>query len=105
MHGKLPVLGFRIGVVGFCTDCNSIPPESRERLRGLDTLVLDALWEGDPHPTHYNVEQALEVVEDLRPRQTYFTHVSHRLDYDRTNARLPRGVELAYDGLQITIRG
>ncbi|MCA9054753.1 MAG: MBL fold metallo-hydrolase [Planctomycetaceae bacterium] len=104
MHGKLPVLGFRIGDVAFCTDCNSIPPESREILRGIDTLVLDALWEGDPHPTHYNVEQALEVVEDLQPRQTYFTHVSHRLDYDRTNARLPRGVELAYDGLQIPIR-
>ena len=104
MHGKLPVLGFRLGDVAFCTDCNSIPAESRERLQGLDTLVLDALWEGEPHPTHYNVEQALEVIEQLQPRRTYLTHVSHRLDYETTNAKLPKGVDLAYDGLRIEFR-
>lgn len=101
MHGKLPVLGFRVSDVAFCTDCNAIPPESRDRLQGLDTLILDALWSGDVHPTHYNVEQALEVIEQLRPRRTFLTHISHRLDHDRTNARLPAGVQLAYDGLQI----
>lgn len=101
LHGQLPVLGFRIGNVAFCTDCNSIPAESRELLAGLDTLILDALWEGDPHPTHYSVEQALEVIADLKPRQTYLTHVSHRLDYERMNDKLPKGVELSYDGQRI----
>lgn len=101
LHGQLPVLGFRLGDVAFCTDCNGIPPESRELLRGLETLVIDALWAGQVHPTHYNVEQALEVIADLRPRRAYLTHVSHRLDYDRTNAALPPGVELAYDGQRI----
>jgi phosphoribosyl 1,2-cyclic phosphate phosphodiesterase len=104
MHGKLPVLGFRLGDAAFCTDCNRIPPESAPLLEGLDTLVLDALWSGDPHPTHFNVEQALEVVERFRPRQTYLTHVSHRLEYEQTNARLPPHVQLAYDGQPIRFR-
>lgn len=104
LHGKLPVLGYRIGDVAFCTDCNAIPADSRPLLADLDTLVLDALWSGDPHPTHYNVEQALEVVEQLRPRRTFLTHISHRLDHERTNARLPPGVQLAYDGLRIEFR-
>lgn len=99
MHGRLPVLGFRIGRAAFCTDCNSIPTESWPLLEGLDTLVLDALWWDEQHPTHFNVQQALEVAARVRPRRTYLTHVSHRLDYDETNARLPAGVELAYDGL------
>ena len=63
-------------------------------------LVLDALRD-EPHATHFSIGQSLEVVERLKPRMTYFTHVSHTLDYDATNARLPSGVELSYDGLQI----
>ncbi|MFV0444068.1 MAG: MBL fold metallo-hydrolase [Planctomycetaceae bacterium] len=101
MHGKLPVLGFRIGNVAFCTDCNFIPEESRRWLRGIDTLILDALWEGNPHPTHYNVEQAIEVIAELQPRQTFLTHCSHRLDYEPTNAKLPSGIALSYDGQRI----
>jgi phosphoribosyl 1,2-cyclic phosphate phosphodiesterase len=103
MHGQLPVLGFRIGDVAFCTDCNAISEESWDTLRGLDTLVLDALWE-EEHPTHFNVRQAVAVIERLQPRRAYLTHVSHRLDYDETNARLPRGIELAYDGLQLPFK-
>jgi phosphoribosyl 1,2-cyclic phosphate phosphodiesterase len=102
MHGPLPVLGFRIGRVAFCTDCSLIPDETWPLLEGLDTLVLDALWE-EPHPTHFNVQQAVEVIERVRPRRAYLTHVSHRLDYDETNARLPEGIELAYDGQQVEI--
>lgn len=100
IHGRLPVLGFRIGNVAFCTDVSRIPDESWSKLEGLDTLVIDALRD-QPHETHFGIPQALEAVERLRPKQTYLTHVSHYLDYDSTNARLPAGVELSYDGLRI----
>jgi phosphoribosyl 1,2-cyclic phosphate phosphodiesterase len=101
-HGELPVLGFRINDVAFCTDVSRIPEESWPLLEGLDTLVLDALRE-KPHPTHFSVGQALAVVERVRPRQTYFTHIAHSLEHEATNARLPPGVELAYDGLRILL--
>lgn len=103
MHGRLPVLGFRIRNVAFCTDVSQIPPESMALLEGLDTLVLDALWK-EPHPTHFNVAQALEVIETLKPRQAFLTHVSHRLEYHKTNRSLPEHVKLAHDGLKIPIR-
>lgn len=99
-HGRLPVLGFRIGDVAFCTDVSRIPDESWPLLEGLDVLVLDALRD-DPHPTHFGIGQALDVVRRVKPRRAYFTHVSHLLEYEATNARLPEGVELAYDGLRI----
>lgn len=102
LHGRLPVLGFRINDVAFCTDVSHIPDESWPLLEGLDTLIVDALQD-QPHPTHFGIPQALEVVERVKPRRAYFTHVSHRLDYDSTNARLPSGVELAFDGLRIPL--
>jgi len=100
LHGKLEILGFRINDVAFCTDVSEIPEESWPLLEGLDTLVLDCLRD-TPHPTHFSVQQSLETVERLQPKQAYFTHVSHSLEYVATNARLPAGVELAYDGLKI----
>lgn len=100
LHGKLPVLGFRFNRVAFCTDVSEIPAESWPLLEGLDVLVLDALRHR-PHPTHFSLSQALEVVQRVQPRQTYFTHISHDLDHATTNAQLPTGVELAYDGLRI----
>lgn len=100
MHGRLPILGFRIGDVAFCTDVSEIPEESWAKLENLDVLVIDALRDR-PHPTHFSVPQALAAVERLRPRQTYFTHISHWLEHEETNARLPANVELAYDGLRI----
>jgi phosphoribosyl 1,2-cyclic phosphate phosphodiesterase len=102
MHGKLAVLGFRIKNVAFCTDVSRIPDESWPLLEGLDTLVLDALRD-KPHPTHFNVSQAIDVVKCLKPRQTYLTHIAHSLDHEATNARLPAGIELAYDGLTIPL--
>ena len=101
-HGRLPVLGFRLNDVAFCTDVSTIPDESWPLLTGLDVLVLDALRDA-PHPTHLSVPEALEVIERLRPRQAYLTHISHSLEHAATNARLPRGVELAYDGLRIPL--
>lgn len=102
MHGEMPVLGFRINNVAFCTDVSRIPDESWPLLEGLDTLVLDALRD-KPHPTHFSVGQALEVAARVRPRQTYLTHIAHSLEHEATNARLPPGVELAYDGLRISL--
>lgn len=100
IHGQRPILGFRINDVAFCTDVSHIPDESWPLLEGLDVLVIDALRER-PHPTHFSVGQALEVVERVQPKRTYFTHLSHSLGYEQTNAQLPSGVELAYDGLRI----
>ena len=100
MHGKLPVLGYRVGNVAFCTDVSRIPDESWPLLEGLDVLVIDALRD-KPHPTHFSVGECLEVVARVRPRRTFLTHISHSLEYNATNARLPAGVELAYDGLRI----
>lgn len=102
MHGKLPVLGFRIRNVAFCTDCSQIPDETWPLLEGLDVLVLDALWK-EPHPTHFNVAQAVNVIARLQPKQAFLTHVSHRLDYERTNSELPDGVRLSHDGQRIPI--
>ena len=101
-HGELAVLGFRINNVAFCTDVSRIPDESWPLLEGLDTLVIDALRD-KPHPTHFSVGQALAVAERVRPRQTYLTHIAHSLEHETTNARLPPGVELAYDGLRIAL--
>ena len=103
-HGRLPILGYRIGNVAFCTDVSSIPQESRPLLQGLDTLVIDAL-RYEPHPTHLSVDQALKWVRRLRPRRAILTHMSHDLDYETLKRELPEGVEPAYDGLKIPIRG
>ena len=100
MHGKLPVLGFRIGDVAFCTDVSFIPDESWPLLEGLDVLIIDALRD-EPHATHFGIPQALAAIDRVRPKRAYLTHVSHYLEYEETNARLPAGVELSYDGLRI----
>jgi phosphoribosyl 1,2-cyclic phosphate phosphodiesterase len=102
-HGPYcDVLGFRIGNVAYCTDTNNISDSSLDLLRDLDCLVLDAL-RFSPHPTHFNVEQALEVISELKPGRAYLTHLSHDLDYEEVNANLPDNIELAYDGLRIPL--
>lgn len=99
VHGPFDVLGFRIGNVAYCTDVSEIPRDSWQHLEGLDVLVLDALRER-PHPAHFSVDQALEVVRTVRPKQTWLTHIAHELGHEETNRRLPAGVALAYDGLK-----
>lgn len=101
-HGRFDVLGFRFGNVAYCTDTNVLPEESLERLQGLDVLVLDALRDR-PHPTHLSLEEAIATAEKLQAKQTYFTHMCHELEHEATNARLPDGMELAYDGLRIPL--
>ena len=103
MHGRLPVLAFRIGRFAYVTDCNEIPDQAMVQLRGLDVLVLGALRHKG-HPTHFTVDEALEVVAELAPRRTYFTHIAHDLDHQTTNDYLPEQVELAYDGLVLEVR-
>jgi phosphoribosyl 1,2-cyclic phosphate phosphodiesterase len=102
-HGpRFDVLGFRIGNVAYCTDVNVMPAESKALLQGLDVLVLDAL-RPNAHTTHFSLEEAVEVARELAPRQTYFTHMSHDLEHEATNAALPPGMALAYDGQRILL--
>jgi phosphoribosyl 1,2-cyclic phosphate phosphodiesterase len=99
-HGPSSVLGFRVGNLAYCTDVNRIPDESWRLLEDLDTLVLDAL-RFEPHPTHFSLQEALAVIERLKPRQTLFTHLSHGFDHATIDKILPAGVRLAYDGLNV----
>jgi phosphoribosyl 1,2-cyclic phosphate phosphodiesterase len=101
-HGRFRVLGFRFGNIAYCTDTNHIPPESLALLQGLDVLVLDSLRH-KPHPTHFSLEQAVEVAEGLAAKRTLFTHLSHDLEHEATNAAMPAGMELAYDGLRLPL--
>lgn len=102
-HGpNCKVLGFRIGNVAYCTDTNAIPAESMEKLRNLDVLIIDCLRR-ESHSTHFSLEEALAVTEELAPRRTLFTHISHDLEYGEVNASLPASVELAYDGMIVPL--
>ena len=101
-HGEMPILAFRVGNFAYVTDVSYIPPESLARLQGLELLILDAL-RFEPHPTHFNLEQALQLVQVLQPKRTLFTHLTHDFDYDAVNAQLPPGVELAYDGQVVEV--
>jgi phosphoribosyl 1,2-cyclic phosphate phosphodiesterase len=102
MHGSRPITGFRFGDFAYLTDTNHVPDAAWPLLDGVKTMILDALRHR-PHPTHFTVAEALGVVERLKPQQTYLTHICHDLPHVATNDALPRGVELAYDGLQLTI--
>lgn len=101
-HGRLPILGFRLGNFAYLTDCNRIPDTSWPLLEGVELFVVDALRD-TPHTTHFTIDEALDVVQRLRPARAWFTHMGHELGHAATNARLPPGVELAYDGLVLDI--
>jgi len=101
-HGAMPVNAYRIGDLAYVTDVNRIDPGALDRLRNLDVLILDALRER-PHPTHYSVAEALEVVAELKPARTYLTHICHDMGHADMDGKLPPGVELAYDGLAVEL--
>jgi phosphoribosyl 1,2-cyclic phosphate phosphodiesterase len=105
-HGGLRVLGFRVGGAAYLTDFSRLPEESKPLLTGLDDLILDALRD-TPHPMHLTVEQALKVVSELAPKRAWFTHISHDLAHEETNARLRAAgfpnVQMAYDGLKMEV--
>jgi phosphoribosyl 1,2-cyclic phosphate phosphodiesterase len=102
MHGERQILGYRLGSFAYLTDCSGVPEPSWPLLHGVSTVIVDALRER-PHPTHFSLSEALAVVERLAPRRAYFTHMCHDLAHAATSARLPQGVELAYDGLAFDI--
>ena len=101
-HGHQPVLGFRIGNISYVTDFSTIPDDTLKVLEGSDVLILDALRH-KPHPTHSTVENSLGLVERLKPRQAFFTHIAHELAHEETNAAFPPHVRLAYDGLKLDL--
>jgi phosphoribosyl 1,2-cyclic phosphate phosphodiesterase len=103
MHGDLHVLGFRVGPIAYCTDVSLMPEKSFDLLHGLDVLVLDALQFSKRHLTHYTVEEAVEVARRIGATQTYFTHMAHGVSHESGNARLPAGMQFAYDGLRIAV--
>lgn len=101
-HGMMDSLGFRIGGFAYLTDCKRIPVESREKLRGLDVLVLDGLRH-DPHPTHLAISESLAYVKELKPKMTYLTHMNHDVLHAETEKTFPPNVRLAYDGLTFEV--
>jgi phosphoribosyl 1,2-cyclic phosphate phosphodiesterase len=103
MHNRLPILGFRVGPLAYITDAKTVADSTVELLRGVDTLVVNALrWQ--EHFSHFSVDEALELVAKVGPRRTYFTHMSHAIGlHEEVSRRLPHGVELAYDCLTIEI--
>lgn len=111
LHGRLPILGWRIEPVGgsgadpvfplaYCTDVSAIPPETWPRLKNLRTLVLDALRIRH-HPTHLTLDQAVHIAERVGADKTYFVHMAHELGHAETEAALPEHIRLAYDGLTL----
>ena len=112
LHGRLPIVGFRIEgsgsiagstaspTIAYCTDVSSIPPESWPKLENLDVLVLDML-RFRHHPTHLNLDQALEIAHQVGAKQTYFTHMTHCVSHAKTDAELPENTHLAHDGLRL----
>ena len=99
-HGKLIISGFRFKDCAYITDCSGIPIGTRGKLKGLKILILNALG-FKPHPTHFNLSQALEAVAELKPERTILTHINHHFDHEKISRDLPEGVELAVDGMRI----
>ena len=103
MHLNLPVMGFRIENFSYITDANFISDETFEKLRGTQTLVLNAL-QRERHISHFNLTAALDIVNKVNPKKAYFTHISHKLGTHKdVEQELPQGIQLAYDGLQLSL--
>lgn len=102
MHGTLPVLGWRIGSFAYLTDVSTVPFASRSLLEGLDVLVLDALRD-EPHPMHLSFDEAVQTAREIGARQTWFVHMTHSVLHAETDRRLPDGMALGWDGLEIIL--
>ncbi|QTE22904.1 MBL fold metallo-hydrolase [Polaribacter cellanae] len=101
LHGKLSILGYRFQQLAYLTDAKHINETEKQKLKNLDVLIVNAL-RIEAHPTHFNLEEALELVEELQPKRTYFTHISHKLGFhEEVSKKLPKNVFLAFDGLKI----
>ena len=103
MHYKMPVFGFRINDFTYITDANYISEQEKEKIKGTKILVLNALRR-EEHISHFTFQQAIDLALELKAEKTYFTHISHQLGiHKEVEKELPRGIELAYDGLKITV--
>lgn len=101
MHLELPVLGFRFGKLAYVTDANYIAPKEKEKLYGLDCLIINGLRK-EQHLSHFTLSEALDIICEVKPKQAYITHLSHQLGFhSEVQAELPPNVFLAYDGLEI----
>lgn len=103
IHGTWTITGYRVGGLGYITDASHIPPDAWSQLQDLDVLVINAL-RYEPHPTHFTVDEALEVIAGLQPRRAFLVHMTHAINHSTDSSRLPPGVEFAYDGLEIEVR-
>lgn len=103
MHMNLPVLGFRIGGFSYVTDANFIDSETMQLIRGSDVLVINALRK-EKHISHFNLEEAVAIIEEIRPARAFLTHISHQLGkHEEVNGELPDYIRCAYDGLKVHI--
>lgn len=103
LHWNLPILGFRIQSLAYISDASYIAPEELQKIENLDVLIINAL-RFKKHYSHFNVEDALAIVEQVKPKQAYFTHISHLMGFhEQVQQQLPTHVHLAYDGLTLTI--
>lgn len=102
-HGTVEAYGFRAGDLGYVTDAKRLPERTRSALEGVRVLVLNALWFGNPHPTHFNVEEAIEAAREVGAERTYLTHLTHRVSHAELERRLPPGIFPAYDGLVVEV--
>jgi len=102
LHGSQEILGYRIGDLAYCTDVSKIPEESYPLLDDLDILILDALRERS-HPSHFSVDEAIDEAGKIKAKQTYFVHMSHKIDHQTRQQTLPSGIKFAYDGLVLNI--
>lgn len=102
VHFGQEILGYRLGKLAYCTDCSAIESDSLAQLADLDVLVLGAL-RPQPHPAHFNVEQAIAVVRELAPKRAFFTHMAHSISHQTLSRTLPGGIQLAYDGLSVEL--
>ena len=102
-HHKLPVLGFRVGSFSYITDANRISEEEKKKIEGSEVLVINALQK-EPHISHFNLNEALSIIDDLKPKKAFITHISHKLGFHKeVSNELPENVNLAYDGLKIKL--
>lgn len=102
-HGEMPVLGYRVGSFALVTDVSEIPETSWPLLAGVELLVLSALRYA-PHPTHFNIDQAIAAAQRIGARRTILTHVAHEVDHADLKVAMPPGIELGYDGFEIQVR-
>jgi len=103
LHHQLPVFGFRIGKFTYITDANDIPDKEKDKIKGSKIIVVNALQQ-EKHISHFNLTEAIDLIDELGPEKAYFTHISHRLgSHDQVERSLRDNIYLAYDGLKIEI--